>query len=365
MEIEFNLKAVKFCGRQCMILCQNQNGPCPLLAIANVLILQDVIHFNADRQVINLHALSEIVANAFVERGLSQGNESESRKGSKQQQLDSALNMIPSMGRGLDLNVCFSSVNSFEFTEGISVFDALDIPLLHGWVLDPQDTITYSVVQRNHSYNHLMFKLVEYRSLQERISCPEKIIESGPKPGSVHYKAALGPSQLAGSDDKDAFTAIIESPDFVSQDSLGIANTVIEGAASTEHSNLNFISVGVDINETSLKNLPLRAGQTRPAVSHGDLQDDKGQDLSIEDKQLLREGKIIESFLSSTASQLTHIGLTALHQHINEEQFAVFFRNNHFSTMFRHQGHLYLLVTDLGYQHETSVIWERLDGIDG
>mmetsp|Transcript_26947 Transcript_26947/g.39917 ORF Transcript_26947/g.39917 Transcript_26947/m.39917 type:complete len:277 (+) Transcript_26947:819-1649(+) len=42
-----------------------------------------------------------------------------------------------------------------------------------------------------------------------------------------------------------------------------------------------------------------------------------------------------------------------------------FFRNNHFNTMLKRDGKLYLLVTDLGYIHEPSVVWELLDEIDG
>jgi hypothetical protein len=37
---------------------------------------------------------------------------------------------------------------------------------------------------------------------------------------------------------------------------------------------------------------------------------------------------------------------------MRERQLAVFFRNNHFSTLFRFGGALYSLVTDLGYLHE-------------
>ena len=33
--------------------------------------------------------------------------------------------------------------------------------------------------------------------------------------------------------------------------------------------------------------------------------------------------------------------------------------------MFSKEGQLYLLVTDLGYQKESSVVWELLDEIDG
>jgi hypothetical protein len=47
------------------------------------------------------------------------------------------------------------------------ILDYLDIPLLHGWVLDPQDKITADVIQ-NQSYNQIINILVEYRSLLDR-----------------------------------------------------------------------------------------------------------------------------------------------------------------------------------------------------
>jgi hypothetical protein len=43
----------------------------------------------------------------------------------------------------------------------------------------------------------------------------------------------------------------------------------------------------------------------------------------------------------------------------------VFFRNNHFGTLTKHNGVLFLLVTDLGYANVPEVMWEKLDGIDG
>lgn len=47
------------------------------------------------------------------------------------------------------------------------ILDYLDIPLLHGWVLDPQDKITADTIQ-NQSYNQIINTLVEYRTLLDR-----------------------------------------------------------------------------------------------------------------------------------------------------------------------------------------------------
>ncbi len=41
------------------------------------------------------------------------------------------------------------------------------------------------------------------------------------------------------------------------------------------------------------------------------------------------------------------------------------FRNNHFSTVILHEGVLYSLVTDVGFQHRDSVVWETLNSLHG
>ncbi len=81
--------------------------------------------------------------------------------------------------------------------------------------------------------------------------------------------------------------------------------------------------------------------------------------------KLLREGSLIESFLTGTASQLTYYGLSQLHLNVKEREISVFFRNNHFSCMFMLEGRLYLLLTDCGYARLPHTVWELLSDIDG
>lgn len=164
MEHIFELKQINFLGRRVQVLCQNENGPCPLLAIANALLLQNRFTIHVDRACISLSELISEVAEVIVESTAKMGNNDMTR----QQLLDSVLMTLPKLAKGLDLNVRFTGVSDYEFTQEISVFDALDIPLVHGWVLDPQDRITAGVIE-NQSYNHLMFKLVEYKSLVDRL----------------------------------------------------------------------------------------------------------------------------------------------------------------------------------------------------
>ena len=77
------------------------------------------------------------------------------------------------------------------------------------------------------------------------------------------------------------------------------------------------------------------------------------------------EALIIEHFLERTASQLTYHGLSELSSAMCEEEIAVLFRNNHFSTIYKHGKELLQLVTDQGFLGESNVIWETLGSIDG
>jgi hypothetical protein len=73
----------------------------------------------------------------------------------------------------------------------------------------------------------------------------------------------------------------------------------------------------------------------------------------------------LQSFLERSASQLTPYGLQALHERVPDGTLAVFFRNNHFCTAYKHRGGFYLLVTDEGYRDQAGLVWESLSNVDG
>uniref|UniRef100_A0A8B9P5A6 Ubiquitin carboxyl-terminal hydrolase n=1 Tax=Apteryx owenii TaxID=8824 RepID=A0A8B9P5A6_APTOW len=165
-----------------------------------------------------------------------------------QQNVNDTMMVLPKLSTGLDVNVRFTGVSDFEYTPECIVFDLLNVPLYHGWLVDPQSPEVVQAVGKL-SYNQLVEKI---------ITC--------------------------------------------------------------KHSS---------------------------------------------DSNLVTEGLIAEQFLESTASQLTYHGLCELTAAVKEEELSVFFRNNHFSTMIKHKGHLYLLVTDQGFLQEEGVVWESLHNVDG
>jgi hypothetical protein len=243
---EFRLKPIEFLGSRLSILCQNENGPCPLLAIANVLILRGMIRFHPDIRSATLAEVVDRVADKVFE--LNAISEDADVAARQTNQLQSVIHLIPQLQRGLDVNVRFDDVRSFEYTQAFDVFDAFGINLYHGWVPDPQAVDVHSVVHRS-SYNEVTVKVAQF--------------------------------QTGGGGVSEA------------------------------------------------------------------------------------EGHVLENFLRETAAQLTFYGLMRLYEVVNERELGVFFRNDHFSTLFRYKDKLYSLVTDLGYERQTNVVWELLDSIDG
>nr|XP_035978844.1 ubiquitin carboxyl-terminal hydrolase MINDY-1 isoform X2 [Halichoerus grypus] len=246
-ELDFYcVKWIPWKGERTPIITQSSNGPCPLLAIMNILFLQWKVKLPPQKEVITSDELMAHLGDCLL--SIKPQEKSEGLQLNFQQNVDDAMTVVPKLATGLDVNVRFTGVSDFEYTPECSIFDLLGIPLYHGWLVDPQSPEAVSAVGKL-SYNQLVEKI---------ITC--------------------------------------------------------------KHSS---------------------------------------------DTNLVTEGLIAEQFLESTAAQLTYHGLCELTAAAKEGELSVFFRNNHFSTMTKHKGHLYLLVTDQGFLQEEQVVWESLHNVDG
>jgi len=94
---------------------------------------------------------------------------------------------------------------------------------------------------------------------------------------------------------------------------------------------------------------------------------DEKSNLSDIDMAIIEQRKrLARNFLQETSSQITAHGLFRLHEVINEGEICVLFRNNHFATITKHEGKIYLLVTDRGLVNDTrSCYWQSLSTLDG
>ncbi|XP_056463327.1 ubiquitin carboxyl-terminal hydrolase MINDY-2 isoform X1 [Gadus chalcogrammus] len=242
----YHIKWIKWKEENTPIITQNENGPCPLLAIMNVLLLAWKVKMPPMMEIITAEQLMEYLGDYILD---SKPKEiSEAQRLNYEQNMSDAMAVLHKLQTGLDVNVRFTGVRVFEYTPECIVFDLLDIPLYHGWLVDPQMQDMVKAVG-SCSYNQLVEKI---------ISCKQS-----------------------------------------------------------------------------------------------------------ENSELAGEGMVAEQFLSSTATQLTYHGLCELTAAVQEWELCVFFRNNHFSTMIKHKGQLYHLVTDQGFLTEEKVVWESLHNVDG
>ncbi|KAG5954428.1 hypothetical protein E4U58_007623 [Claviceps cyperi] len=95
------------------------------------------------------------------------------------------------------------------------------------------------------------------------------------------------------------------------------------------------------------------------------LSSDEG--LTEDEQQLYQDIMTIKMFLDSFATQLTAWGIEVIGKAMRPGTFAIFFRNDHFSTLYCHPRTLQLLslVTDAGYLKHDQVVWETLVDVNG
>lgn len=93
----------------------------------------------------------------------------------------------------------------------------------------------------------------------------------------------------------------------------------------------------------------------------------KTQGLSQEEQATLEDIGSIKYFLETTRTQLTGYGLDTVTDSLAPGSLAILFRNDHFSTLYKHprSGQLLTLVTDMGYAGHDEVVWQSLVDVDG
>ncbi|OMJ71060.1 hypothetical protein SteCoe_30816 [Stentor coeruleus] len=216
------------------IITQNLNGPCPLLAIANLLILQDKMFLHTDYSCIFTDQLVSMILECLLDL---QANKIQDENWNYR--LNEAMSLIHKYEQGMDVNVKFDKVDSFEFTADCEIFEVLDIKLLHGWL---PETYEETKALGNFTYNQ-----------------------------AIDYI-------LSKTDDR---------------------------------------------------------------------------------------GRTIREFFDKNASQLTEKGLQTLKTYMQNDQLAVLFRNNHFSTIKKHNDEVFILATDVAFTETEEIVWEWLNEVNG
>lgn len=93
---------------------------------------------------------------------------------------------------------------------------------------------------------------------------------------------------------------------------------------------------------------------------------DRIQDFLLQDAApgTTEKKLLLEKWLELHRTQLTETGLYRLNSAVHLDDFVVFFRNNHFSTLYKRDiEDFYLLVTDTSFS--TKVVWQSINSVSG
>lgn len=93
----------------------------------------------------------------------------------------------------------------------------------------------------------------------------------------------------------------------------------------------------------------------------------RGGALSPEEEQAMSDIQLVQQFGVDNATQLSTFGLDRLAKKLAPGSVSILFRNDHFSTLYKHpQSHqLFTMVTDAGYSGHAEVVWECLADVSG
>ena len=208
---------------------------------------------------------------------------------------------------------------------------------MHGWLIDPQEKTTAELIG-GRSYNELVETVIHGNEAMGELEALANVVRHKEKELENLNRTMVGSASVAGVEGEE--TKVEEV------DLLGLSELPERRIKET---------LAVKAEGSTRGKQKIRLGEEL-----------EGLRSKIRDKsKLASEGSVINDFLTSTSHQLTYHGLHELHRHVPEECLCVFFRNNHFATMTKRLGILYLLVTDLGYANVPEVIWEKLDSING
>ncbi|XP_030821048.1 ubiquitin carboxyl-terminal hydrolase MINDY-1 isoform X2 [Camarhynchus parvulus] len=151
------VKWILWKGQRTALVTQGENGPCPLLAIINILLLQWKVKLPPQTEVVTAEELMAHLGNCIL--ATQPRDTSEGLQLNFQQNINDTMTVLPKLSTGLDVNVRFTGVSDFEYTPECIVFDLLNIPLYHGWLVDPQSPEQVQAVGKL-SYNQLVEKII-------------------------------------------------------------------------------------------------------------------------------------------------------------------------------------------------------------
>jgi hypothetical protein len=314
------------------ILLQTENGPCPILALVNLLSLRGGVFLDHEGDYTS-NEIIQLIKNYIIKSNSSQKEDDNLKKN-----LDDALYILPQIVDGMNLNVKFKSVSDFEYTQEHVLFDMCAVTLFHGWVVPEHDEL-YEIVN-NQSYNSLQEKLttllVELSKLEEKEKNEEKKLIS-----------ELPPPFMSVENDKKV---VIDPPplkrsiNYLSKNSFNPVVVVCPPPPPPP-------PIVVLLPSSTRMNIPnpqpIVVSPPPPLVNSNSKGEDCPKFHTIEYLQhIIKE---LTTFITRTPCQFTYQGLLNLIEKMNEKSLYILFKSNHFTVITKYKGQLFELVFLLKY----------------
>ncbi|KAL6942371.1 hypothetical protein ACO0QE_003546 [Hanseniaspora vineae] len=256
-------------GTKQKILLQNENGPCSLIALSNLLVLSklhkryclELIDFVNSHESISLQDLVSVLCEAALHLHALE----EESEGARPLDIHSLQQKLLSMNNGLMVDPKFDGNFRTDASEDLFVFNIFQVSLVHGWCVEPVFDDPQSATLLKYSYEQAQQVLMEA------------------------YQLNSATNNLANSD-----------PTY----------------------------------------------EARKA-------------------EVNKEAGYIKPFLARTVRQMTDYGLKHMNDILYDEDYVIFFRNDHFQTLYKQNGELFTLVSDAGYKKESHIVWQSLKSVNG
>ncbi|KAK6457367.1 uncharacterized protein RJT20DRAFT_39825 [Scheffersomyces xylosifermentans] len=295
------------------ILLQDINGPCPLIALINTLLLTYDIrsrNYSISKRKIDAYAKSKrdgveafkkLLITYHQKDGSIDLNKVLSQLGDLiliykddkplNYEIDKLLDSLPLLHTGLSVNPNLINGNFVKDDLASVLFDLFDLKFKHGWVVN-------QIENENPEWNFQVSPIP---------------ISSG---GIVE-----GSSSSAANQGEDSYARMV--------------------ALFNKLQNFD------EIQDFLLTEDPNASDETQASLA--------------QDKEYIKK------WIDLNRTQLTKIGLNRLNYEIAPEEFIIFFRNNHFNTLFKKSdSEFYLLITDSSFQDKSSaIIWQSVNSISG
>ncbi|RTG85190.1 uncharacterized protein DC041_0012393 [Schistosoma bovis] len=228
----YHIKWIKFNNQTRPIITQNNNGPCPMIAIANVLLLRGTINLSNDSELISGNRLLAILSELLLSK--APNDLDYDQQINYESNFRDVLCLFPSLQTGLDINIRFTGVADFEYTPTLSLFDLFNIHIYHGWLVDPDEHDLAATVG-NRTYNQLTEELLRlessdnYEDLKRSILVEWFLNESGSQltfHGLSQLVTTLHDEELAVFFRNNHFNTILKHKDsiFVLVTDMGLLN---------------------------------------------------------------------------------------------------------------------------------------------